>query len=242
VNRLQDYHHLPFPRKQTPRSQSHCRQAPSSTCADLQECLRRRKHHYCRANAWKIVQSKYRTSESVSVADEGDAVANKPKDDARWTAEAITGPRARPGARPSLKIRIRRSDTRASSDGSFVQSQASSSAASPAVSLLRLPERKPPKVYKPPPTPPTPQEESESESESEPERIWCHQCRWWVTKPKMECSKRREGQICGKMFCDRCIIQRSVREARTPFVVNYVTCGPRLVRTYLTLVHTHILR
>ena len=49
-----------------------------------------------------------------------------------------------------------------------------------------------------------------SESESDPERIWCHQCRRWLIKPNMGRSKCHDGQICGKMFCDRCIIQRSV--------------------------------
>ncbi|KAG1730945.1 uncharacterized protein EDB91DRAFT_1155614 [Suillus paluster] len=155
------------------------------------------------------VQIKYRTSESVSVTDEGDATSSARKlndlevgNDVRWTAEAVTGPSAQPGARPSLKIRIRRSGIREGSDGSFVPSQGSGSA-SPAVSVPPLPEMKPLKVHKLPPALATPQEEEEPEAPS-----FCHQCRRTHTKPKMQCSKRVGRQTCGKLFCDRCITQR----------------------------------
>lgn len=154
------------------------------------------------------VQIKYRMSGSTSPMDEDDVVPNRNVTDvAGWTAEAIDSPPARSVARPSLKIRIRRSGTRASSDASFVPSQASTSAsASPFIPSTPLPETRCPMVQEPTPAP-TLQEGDKSEVESRS----CHHCRRSTTKPKMQCSKRRQNrQICGKLFCDRCIIERSV--------------------------------
>jgi len=144
------------------------------------------------------VQIKYRMSESTSPMDEDDVVPNKNVTDvAGSTAEAVDSPPARSVARPSIKIRIRRSGTRASSDGSFVPSRASTSA-SPFVPNTPLSETRRSTL----------QEEGKSEAF---ESSFCHHCRRTTTKPKMQCSKlRQDRQICGKLFCDRCIIQRSV--------------------------------
>ncbi|KAG0702573.1 hypothetical protein DFH29DRAFT_1069086 [Suillus ampliporus] len=178
------------------------------------------------------VQIKYRTSESVSVTDEGDAARKlndrEVGDDVGWTAEAVTDPPAIPGGRPSLKIRIRRPDTRASSDGSFVPSQASGSA-SPATFMTPLPEPRPPKAHKPPPTPAMPQEKDEPEVVPSS----CHQCRNTHTRPKMTCSKRHQDQhICGKRFCNRCIMNRSVVflcSISSLFLIDYVASYPEIV-------------
>ncbi|KAG1814675.1 uncharacterized protein BJ212DRAFT_1361308 [Suillus subaureus] len=158
------------------------------------------------------VQIKYRTSKSASVTDEGDETSSarkmddgEVKDDGGWTAETVSAPPVPPGARPSLKIRIRRPDIRASSDGSFVPSKASSSASSP-VFATPFPETKLSKVHAPPPpAQTTPQDDGEPEVVS----TFCHQCRSTQTRPKMQCSKRRpDQQICGKRFCNRCILNR----------------------------------
>ncbi|KAG2074523.1 hypothetical protein BDR04DRAFT_1008079, partial [Suillus decipiens] len=40
-------------------------------------------------------------------------------------------------------------------------------------------------------------------------KTFCHQCRSTQSRPKMQCSKRRpDQQICGKRFCNRCILNR----------------------------------
>ncbi|KAH7890317.1 hypothetical protein F5I97DRAFT_1971899 [Phlebopus sp. FC_14] len=41
------------------------------------------------------------------------------------------------------------------------------------------------------------------------ENTFCHQCRNTTTRPKMQCSnKLRDGRVCGKRFCQRCILRR----------------------------------
>ncbi|KAG1741704.1 hypothetical protein EDB19DRAFT_1704721 [Suillus lakei] len=181
------------------------------------------------------VQIKYRTSESVSVTDEGDAAslarkvdADEVKDDGEWTAEAVSGPPAPSGVQPSLKIRIRRSGTRAGSDGSFVPSNASGSA-SPAV-LETPPEMKLPKVHAPRPAQVMPQDDDRPEAVA----TGCHQCRNTHTRPKMQCSKRRpDKSICGKRFCNRCMLNRYpemtfVRNSKTficPVCINTCNCS-----------------
>ncbi|KAG2755116.1 hypothetical protein P692DRAFT_20719172 [Suillus brevipes Sb2] len=125
------------------------------------------------------------------------------KDDRRWTAEAVSA--AQPGAHQGFRIRLRRSGTRAGSDGSSVPSKASSSASS-AVFATPLPETKLSKVHAPPPlAQTTPQDDGDPEVV----KTFCHQCRSTQTRPKMQCSKRRpDRQICGKRFCNRCMLNR----------------------------------
>ncbi|OJA10717.1 hypothetical protein AZE42_04276 [Rhizopogon vesiculosus] len=151
------------------------------------------------------VQIKYRMSGSASPMDEDDVVPNEDdEDDAGRTAESVTAPPAHPGARPNLKIRIRRSGTRASSDGSFVPSQPSTSA-SPVVPNMPLPEIRRPKVQEPAPT------LEEKDDSGVLKKSFCHQCRNTTKRPKMRCSKRHPGpgrQTCGKLFCNRCILNR----------------------------------
>ena len=166
------------------------------------------------------VQIKYRTSGSASPRDEVDVMLNKGGAGvAGLVAEAVAGSRTR----PSLKIRIRRSCT---SDGSFVPSQSSTSA-SPVVASTPLPKKTIcPKVQESTPTPVA----------SEPEvfeNSFCHQCRRTQTRPKMQCSKRRQDhEICGKLFCDRCILNRSV--SSPPFISSHflINCLPLRARTY----------
>ncbi|KAG2367617.1 hypothetical protein BDR07DRAFT_254361 [Suillus spraguei] len=170
------------------------------------------------------VQIKYRISESASFTDEGDASSSasklEVKDDGGSTAEAVSTASAQPGAQPNLKIRIRRPGTRAGSDGSFVQSKASSSA-SPSVFVTPLPETKLSKVHAPPLAQATPQDDGEPEVV----KTFCHQCRSTQSRPKMQCSKRRpDRQICGKRFCNRCILNRSVAFLSlisSPFLIDY---------------------
>ncbi|KAG1781129.1 hypothetical protein EV702DRAFT_1074099 [Suillus placidus] len=183
------------------------------------------------------VQIKYRTSKSASVTDEGDVTSamrklddSDVKDDEEWTAEAVSAPPAQPGAQPSLKIRIRRPGTRARSDGSFVPSNASGSA-SPAVFATPLPQTNPPKVHAPPsPAQIAPQDDGEPEAV----KTSCHQCRNTNNRPKVTCSKRRPGKpICGKRFCNRCIMNRYpeitfVRNSKTficPVCINTCNCS-----------------
>lgn len=160
------------------------------------------------------VQIKYRTSESASVTEEGN-VANSTremddgevKDDGGWTAEAVSAPLAQPGASTGFKILIRRSGTRSGSDGSSMPSKASSSASS-AVFVTPLPETKLSKVHAPPPLAQT---TLQDDGDLEVVKTFCHQCRSTQTRPKMQCSKRRpDRQICGKRFCNRCMLNRSV--------------------------------
>lgn len=177
------------------------------------------------------VQIKYRTSESASITDEGEATNSarkmadeEIKDDRGWTAEVVSTPPAQPGVEQKLKLLIRRTGTRAGSDGSFVLSKASSSA-SPVVFATPLPETNLPKVHAPPLAQTTPQDDGE------PEKTFCHQCRSTQTRPKMQCSKRRpDRQICGKRFCNRCMLNRSVvflSFLSSPFLID---CNsPRMV-------------
>lgn len=154
------------------------------------------------------IQIKYRMSGSISPMDEDGVTPNKDVEDvAGWAAESVP---VHPGARPSLKIRIHRSDTRASSDGSFVPSQPSTSnSASPVVPSTPLPDVTRLRVQEPTTAPPTKRREGKKPEVFESR--CCHQCRNKTTKPKMQCSKRRQDrQICGKLFCDRCILNRSV--------------------------------
>ncbi|KAG2117539.1 hypothetical protein BD769DRAFT_1778038 [Suillus cothurnatus] len=158
------------------------------------------------------VQIKYRTSKSTSITDEGGATSSarklddgEGKDDRGWTADAVSAPPAQLGARPSLKIRIRRTNTRASSDGSFAPSKASSSTSSP-VFTTPFPEAKPSKLHTPPPPAQT---TPRNDDEPEVVKIFCHHCRSTQTRPKMQCSKRHPDRtICGKRFCNRCILNR----------------------------------
>lgn len=173
------------------------------------------------------VQIKYRTSESASVTDEGDMARltrklddGEVKDDGGWTAEAVSAPPTRPGTQPSLKLRIRRSGTRAGSDGSFAPSKTSSST-SPAVSATPLPETKLSKARAP-----LPPAQTMLQDDGEPEvvKTSCHQCRNTNTRPKMHCSKRRpDRSICGKRFCNKCILNRSVVSlsfTSSPFLID----------------------
>ncbi|KIK36007.1 hypothetical protein CY34DRAFT_95179, partial [Suillus luteus UH-Slu-Lm8-n1] len=84
-------------------------------------------------------------------------------------------------------------------------SKASSSASS-AVFVTPLPETKLSKVHAPPPlAQTTPQDDGDLEVV----KTFCHQCRSTQTRPKMQCSKRRpDRQICGKRFCNRCMLNR----------------------------------
>jgi len=45
----------------------------------------------------------------------------------------------------------------------------------------------------------------------ETEMSYCHQCRNKSVRPKMLCSNIIQGRVCGKRFCNRCILYRLVR-------------------------------
>ncbi|KIK81166.1 hypothetical protein PAXRUDRAFT_833041 [Paxillus rubicundulus Ve08.2h10] len=40
------------------------------------------------------------------------------------------------------------------------------------------------------------------------EGTFCHQCRNTNVRPKMQCSNKVQGYVCGKRFCNRCILHR----------------------------------
>ncbi|KAF8837580.1 hypothetical protein BDN67DRAFT_909024 [Paxillus ammoniavirescens] len=40
------------------------------------------------------------------------------------------------------------------------------------------------------------------------EETFCHQCRSTNPRPKMRCSNKVQGYVCGKRFCNRCILNR----------------------------------
>lgn len=46
---------------------------------------------------------------------------------------------------------------------------------------------------------------------TEAEMSYCHQCRNKSVRPKMLCSNIIQGRVCGKRFCNRCILYRLVR-------------------------------
>ncbi|KAG2113231.1 hypothetical protein DEU56DRAFT_698014, partial [Suillus clintonianus] len=74
-----------------------------------------------------------------------------------------------------------------------------------------------PKVHAPPPAQTPPQDDGEPDVV----KTFCHHCRNTNTRPKMQCSKRRpDRQICGKRFCNRCILNRY---PEMTFVRNYKT-------------------
>ncbi|KAF9235977.1 hypothetical protein BU15DRAFT_50737 [Melanogaster broomeanus] len=41
-----------------------------------------------------------------------------------------------------------------------------------------------------------------------PEKTCCHQCRNTTLRPKMQCSNASRDRVCGKRFCNRCILNR----------------------------------
>ncbi|KAF8431911.1 hypothetical protein L210DRAFT_2875640 [Boletus edulis BED1] len=45
---------------------------------------------------------------------------------------------------------------------------------------------------------------------SVPSMSFCHQCRNSTVRPKMSCSNVNQGRVCGKRFCNRCILYRLV--------------------------------
>ncbi|KAH0826383.1 hypothetical protein J3R83DRAFT_5348 [Lanmaoa asiatica] len=47
-----------------------------------------------------------------------------------------------------------------------------------------------------------------TEAGTVPTVSFCHQCRHSSERPKMLCSNTVEGRVCGKRFCDRCILYR----------------------------------
>lgn len=49
-----------------------------------------------------------------------------------------------------------------------------------------------------------------SEAETAPTMSFCHQCRNRTARPKMLCSNTIDGRVCGKRFCNRCILYRLV--------------------------------
>lgn len=49
-----------------------------------------------------------------------------------------------------------------------------------------------------------------TEAETVPTMSFCHQCRNTSLRPKMLCSNAIEGRVCGKRFCNRCILYRLV--------------------------------
>ncbi|KAG2343480.1 hypothetical protein BDR05DRAFT_884314, partial [Suillus weaverae] len=88
-----------------------------------------------------------------------------------------------------------------------------------------------PKVHVPPSSAQTaPQDDGEPEAV----KTSCHQCRNTHNRPKMKCSKRRPGKpICGKRFCNRCIMNRYpeitfIRNSKTficPVCLNTCNCS-----------------
>jgi hypothetical protein len=110
---------------------------------------------------------------------------------------------------PSRKMRdLRKSISRvdSESDSSFAPSRVSQS---PSVSVL--PETDKPKP-KPQPKLKLKLKPSRTGGNQEvvAEETFCHQCRNTNARPKMQCSNKVQGCVCGKRFCNRCILNRSV--------------------------------
>ncbi|KAF9218474.1 hypothetical protein BS17DRAFT_883427, partial [Gyrodon lividus] len=80
-----------------------------------------------------------------------------------------------------------------------------------------LPKRPlaPPETVKPKPKPKlalkpsrTTRKAIADSQELAPERTFCHQCRNTNVRPKMQCSNTVQDHVCGKRFCNRCILNR----------------------------------
>lgn len=67
-------------------------------------------------------------------------------------------------------------------------------------------------------------EQSGMEPETVPAMTFCHQCRCTTNRPKMLCSNRLQDRVCGKRFCNRCILYRWVHS--TLFAPWFSLIGP----------------